>query len=376
MNTLKKDNRLNVLEYEHGIVLPQKIVPNGPLWGLGGVCDAENCFSEVSSYDGGWATQGGYYDWIEEEYCDEDVVYIGLFFTHWGHFLIDLSGRMWFLQQLAKSRNDFKVAFIGDEDIKGNYLAFFNLLGVKEEQLLRIQRPTRFNRVLVPELAFRSCKWYTDEFVNMLDEMSDVVMKNEKKYSSLQNVDKVYFTRKKFAKAIQVEFGEGYFEACLTENGYEAIAPETLSLEEQIYLWNHANEIVCINGTIPLNVMFSKNFKMKLIVLNKTSIFHENPYILFKMRGVSANFIDIYKEPLKTYPKSLGRGPFLLWPSEQFDKFCVDNKFSVPVSNSERYWYFVWQQVRYYWRIIMTKLKLREKISKLVPQKVKNIIKT
>lgn len=355
--------------------MPRVLTADGPKWGLGGVCDENNQFAEVSFYDGGWAKHGGYYEWKEEEYCDEEAVYMGLFLSHWGHFLVDLTGRMWFLQQLAKTRTDFKVAYVGEETIQGNNLAFLKLLGIREEQLIHITKPTRFRKVYVPEQAFRTCLWYTDEFVNMLDEMHETVMNSAVDFSKLETVKKVYFTRKKFSKATTSEFGEDYFESCFIHNGYEAIAPETLSLEEQIYIWNHAEEIACMNGTIPLNVLFSKNSNLKLTVLNKTSICHENPGLLLEMRKISATFLDVYKEPFKNYPKSLGTGPYLLWPSDQFDDFCKKKGYTMPITTNARAWYFRKQYVRYCWSILAVKRRVYHLISKLVPEKIKGVLR-
>ena len=44
----------------YGLILPRRDVEQGPMWGLGGVCDEHNHFVELSAYDGGWATQGGF----------------------------------------------------------------------------------------------------------------------------------------------------------------------------------------------------------------------------------------------------------------------------------------------------------------------------
>mgnify|MGYP000243600874 CR=1 FL=1 len=70
--------------------------------------------------------------------------------------------------------------------------------------------------------------------------------------------EKLYFSRRKFGKAAATEFGEEYIEQCFNQNGYESLGPETLTLREQIYVWNHAEAIACMNGTIPLNVVFAK----------------------------------------------------------------------------------------------------------------------
>lgn len=374
MKTYISKNKRSVFTYSKAIILPRKETPIGPRWGLGGVCDVNNHFVEVSFYDGGWATQGGYYEWSEEEYFNEDVVYMGLFFSHWGHFLIDLTGRMWYLQKLAKTSKEFKVAYIGEEEPKGNNLLFLKLLGINEEQLFRISKPTRFRNVLVPEQSFKPCEWYTEEFINMFDEMVSMVLQDKDKFVHLQGIDKIYFTRKKFSKAMVSEFGETYFESLFVQNGYVAIAPEELSLEEQIFLWNNASIIACINGTIPLNVLFSKKSDVELIILNKTSIFHENPMILLEMRRISACFINIYKEPLEYYPKSLGEGPYLLWPSKQFDDFCNKQKYISQISRKKRKYYFIFQQIKYYWAIVGVKNRLRN-VTSIMPKKMKEFIK-
>lgn len=51
-----KNNEPKVNSYDNGIILPSKIVDNGPMWGLGGACDSDNNFISDSLYDGGWAT--------------------------------------------------------------------------------------------------------------------------------------------------------------------------------------------------------------------------------------------------------------------------------------------------------------------------------
>ena len=101
---------------ENGVVLPQKeITEPVPMWGLGGVCDKDNTFVELSYYDGNWATHGGGYAFEEEEYIDEPAIYLGVFFKHWGHFLIDLVGRAWYFVNRDVSK--YKIAYLGEEEI-------------------------------------------------------------------------------------------------------------------------------------------------------------------------------------------------------------------------------------------------------------------
>lgn len=363
---LKKDQKLNIFEYDNALILPRKLTDDGPMWGLGGVCDSNNRFCKESFYDGGWAKYGGSYSYDEEIYVDEEVVYVGLYLPHWGHFLIDLTNRMWCLPELSKIKPNIKVAYLGEEEPKGNNLRFFELLGIKETQLIHINKPTRFKKVLLPEQGFKSCEWYSDEFVNMFDYMYQAVMNANSDFSKVDKLDKIYLSRRRFAKAVTSEFGEEFFEKIFNFNGYVSVFPEILSLDEQIYLWNNAKDIVCINGTIPLNVIFSKNKDLKLTVLNKTSILHENPYILLQFRGINANFVDTYKEPFKRYPKSLGEGPYLLNYTKAFDEYCKEKNIVIPIDNESILKYFRKLRFKYILSIIAIKRRIRLIIYKLL----------
>ena len=359
----KKQEKLYIYEYQNAIILPRKYEDDGPTWGKGGVCSQEGEFVQSSFYDRGWAQNGGKYEWnqTDEIYIDEKVIYIGVFAKHWGHFLVDMTSKLWIFadSEFKENIKDFKVAYIGEEEPEGNYLEFYKILGIGEEQLIHIEKPARFQKVFVPEAGFRPCIWYTEEYQRMFDLMTESVLKDKTLKEKFKNIKKIYFSRRKFGKAVATEFGEEYIEQCFNQNGYESLGPETLTLREQIYVWNHAEAIACMNGTIPLNVVFCKNEKLKLTILNKMSIYHKNPYIYLYMRNIQAEFIDIYKEPLKGYPKSLGEGPYLIKTGKEFFHYCQREKFEIPYTGMKLKFYDLKQEIRYYLCVIGIGNKIR-----------------
>ncbi len=362
----KVDRTMKIEQYPDGLILPQKKEKDAPMWGLGGVCDREGNFVESSFYDGGWAKHGGKYAWDSEEYVDCPVVYIGMFYAHWGHFLIDLTNRFWALPKLHEQIPNLKIAYLGEEQVKGNNLEFFRLLGFEETDLYQVSQPTRFSMVYVPEQAFKSCDWYTDEHLAMFDFVVDRTLQSGKDFAPLNKLNKVYFTRRSFGKAVSSEFGEVYFERYFLGNGFEAVAPEKLTLAEQIYLWNHAEEIVCVNGSIPLNVLFCKNENLKLTILNKTSIVHENPMILLAMRNITAQFLNVYEEPFKRYPKSLGEGPFLMMPTKEFYQYCEKQGLTSPMAAEDEQQLLRQEKKKYYYYVIGIKRRLKSLAIKIV----------
>ncbi len=364
----KNQKKMQVIEIEKGIVLPRRFLDDEPMWGCGGVCDATNSFVDLSKYDGGWAKYGGIYEWNEEEFIDEEVVYFGLFFKHWGHFLVDLLGRAWYLLQKNKK---MKVVLIGEEEPEGNYLEFFELLGVDSNQLLRVKKPTRFKKVIVPEVACRPCIWYTEEFLNTFDYIAEKVMREIEESEKMEGLKKIYFSRVDFEKATRTEFGEKEIAKWMEVNNYKILCPEKMTLREQIFIWNYAEEIVCLNGSIPINIMFSKNKKLKLVVMNKTSLIHKNLDLFLLMRNCKAIFLDAYWEPLKNYPKSIGEGPFLLGISDDIVEYSKREKMKIPFDarSIKHMWYI--NLGKLLWCILDIKGKIRRILSRIIPNALK-----
>ena len=362
----KSDKKMQCLEIENGIVLPRLFAENAPIWGLGGVCDRKNSFVELSAYDGGWAKHGGKYEWQQEEYIDEEVMYFGLFLKHWGHFLVDLVGRAWYLPRVNENT---KIVYIGEEEPVGNYLEFFELLGIKPDQLMHVTKPTRFKKVIVPEFSCRPCIWYTEEFRSTFDYMAEKLEKENYVPANVSNLDKVYFSRLSFGKATQTEFGEALIVDWMRDNDFTIISPEKLSLRDQIYIWNHAKEIVCLNGSIPINIMFSKNKNLNLIVMNKTSLIHKNLFLL--MRDCKATFLDVYREPVKGYPKSIGAGPFLLGISDDIREYSEKKRMKFPFEERKIKKSWRINTLKLVWCILDLKGKMRRAASKLLPDNLK-----
>lgn len=371
-NMYKLERSMRVDVGLNGVILPRKFCRNPvPMWGLGGVCNEKGEFVQLSYYDGNWATHGGKYEWKNEEYCDETAIYFGYFFKHWGHFLIDLVGRAWYFVNRDVSK--YKIAYLGDQEIEGNFLEFFELLGVRKEQLIRITKPTRFKEVIVPEYSASSCKWYTDEYLSIFTAIAESV---EKENIDFPVPEKVYFSRLAFGKAKSSEVGEEYIAHWLAVNGYQAVSPEKLSLRQQVQIWNKAKSIACLDGTIPLNLNFSKNNQLQLLVMHKTHLEHLNLEMSLLMRPCDVTLMDAYWEPFKKYPKSIGSGPFLLCISEDVVAYSQQQGMEMPFSEQER----KKQRKKCYWKLVRTiidfKGKVRRIASKMIPNSIKSKLRS
>lgn len=373
-NMYRLDRPMEVCIVPGGIILPRRETENGPMWGLGGVCREDGSFVELSAYDGGWATHGGGYSWTETREMDCDVVYFGMYFNHWGHFLIDLMGRLWYFAQ--NRGRGLKLAYLGEEEPRGNFLEVFSLLGIGQEDLIHITEPTRFRSVIVPEFSCRSCEWYSREYRSIFDAMIAQVEEEGYEPEKLKDLKKVYFSRLSFGKAKATEFGEKNIAHWLEANGFTSVGPETLSVRDQIWLWNHAEEIVCLDGSIPMSIAFSDNPGLKLTILHKTSLEHLNVELYLLMRPCDVTFLDVWHEPFRGYPKNIGAGPFLLHLGGDAMEYSRRRGWVFPFTEAQLRRDLAVNCMKLAWRIGNLDVRLRVFASRAVPQGVKDKVRS
>lgn len=312
--------KLRVDYFDDATVLPYKNKKN--LWGIGGLVDRNNNYIDSSGFESYWVSFGGYYSYGNGNvnYIDESVIWFGIFTEHWGHYLVDNISRMWFL---LDNYNGEKIAYVSKSgnSMDGNFLRFMELLGVDKRDIICITSPTRFKKVIVPEYA-KNDKYYNDEYIRIFDK----VIKNSLVFDRVSKLkkEKVLLSRRMFGNAHAKELFGDYVENEFINSSYIPVSPESLSLDEQIYLWNKTRSIVCMNGTIPLNICFCRNENIEIIVLNKTSIKHDNLFDfqkIFKLERVK--YLDAYDYRYASWAQSLGGGPFVLSVTKDIKEFLM-----------------------------------------------------
>lgn len=318
------DSQITAIEIEDATVLPFMYLDSGPIRRAGGILDSKNIFIEESGSRKGYLKYGKPYDYdhSKTEFVDEEVIWFGYYYSHWGHFLIELIGRMWYLLDYYRNQ---KIIYISqDGDIfTGVFLEFMGYLGVPKENIIKIEKPKRFSKMIIPEYAATEYH-YSDKYIQMIDK---VISQSDYENCNFSFGENIYLSRRKVKDSKIKDFGESAVERAFVENGFVPVSPEKLSLREQIGLWNKTKNIVCINGTLPLNIIFNRE-KLNIIVLNKTHILHE---ALVSIHGVFNKsdiiYVDIFYEKFKTLTKNIGVGPFFLHLSPKLRSFLKDNQY-------------------------------------------------
>lgn len=160
-----------------------------------------------------------------------------------GHVLTETLCRCWFLLQENISK---KILFTTiTSKVPSAFYEFLRLLGIRKEQIIVVSKVTQVKSILIPDQSLMLFSWYMDRWIDVYCCMRENVLK-ELKQAIFPN--KLYLTRSQLPKKDCI--GEEYFEDFYQKRGYEIVAPETLSLIEQIALIYNAKEIICTVGIL------------------------------------------------------------------------------------------------------------------------------
>lgn len=298
---------------------------------------------------------------------------MGLAHKHWGHFLVDIVQRCWYLIAKGLIREDVSDICYADEinipedyilvfsgfgdginEFTGNYLEFFRLLGIDTARILIVNESTSFDNVIVPNVAICPGEYITSIYKKIFD---IVVVHAMYETTNLNPIEKIYFSRAHLRD--KKDMGENTIETCFADCGFTVLYPEEMSLTEQIFYWQTSIAIACIGGTIPHNCVFARK-DTKLLILNKMSNLYGYQFTMDLVQGCVPIYIDAYYEPFSRYPISVSRGPFWISKTDSLVQFIFDNYGKqIEISNKT-----VSEWARYLKRCMIASIKFKFRGSK------------
>lgn len=352
-NNYMVNKKLEVIKVKNGYVLPVRKAKTS-LSGQGGVVDEMKNYIIESQMDGFNMSKRlyGIYNFNNKnvDFVDEKVIYINYFMHHWGHYLIDVINRLWYI--LDKDIANYKFVYIvkekSNDTINGNYLELLNLLGIKKEQLIAINQVTQFREIIIPEASICPGKYFTQEYKNIF---SRIIVNSE--YTKKKNKQKIVCSRSQFAKAGKKEIGGELLEKVFTDNGYIKVYFEQLSVKQQIETLNNASEIVAISGTLPHNILFLEN-EAHVTILNKTYRLNLHQFLINQISNANVDFVDTNISPL---PVLYGYGPFIMCVTRPLEKYCqyyklkLNQKVNYKLSFNQKVWYAMTYIMSYRFKI-------------------------
>lgn len=320
---------LRVVRAEHAVILPMRRTGGslqGGVVGENGKYEELSAFRALSEVDC-WGGGAYPYDGQQTEYRDCSVIYMGRFWKHWGHFLMDMLPRLWYV---LENESALPIAYDGDAEPDGVYLEVLKLLGIEPGRLLRVDRPMRFAGVIIPECACEPGLSYSPKWKGMFDTIVENCMKDNpfiEKYAG----KRVYLTRRQLNRRVPMEVGEDEIEDFFAGNGFVIAAPEKCSFPEQVALLQTAEEIACVSGTLPHNLVFARD-GMPVTIIRKSNKPVYRQVTVNRMRDLRVTNVDAHISPRAVGPS----GPFILDINENVVRYAEDNSMKLTETVRER----------------------------------------
>lgn len=183
-------------------------------------------------------------------------LYLGWYFNHFGHFLLESLCRCWALSEIERVA-DLKILFhIHDPNVRPNkkYFKLLSLLGVKENQITFIQKDCQVEELIVPSQQAVLARAMSVETLALYQRITKTVLKESR--SNTENIN-VYISRRLLATDKRKALNEYSLEKAFHAAGYQVVHPQLLSIRDQVLLFAKARNIAGTEGTALHHLLFS-----------------------------------------------------------------------------------------------------------------------
>ncbi len=181
---------------------------------------------------------------------DSAIMFGGLMFGHFGHFLVETTARLWAYEKLADKID--KIVFVPKvqrriDHVQKIYTPFMRLLGI-ETPILNLAEPTRFANVFVPQQGFGMFG-----MIEGLPEYRDFMRARMGQKIRDDGAKKLYVSRSALPQQRGGLLGEELIEEYLAAEGYQIFHPQKHDFETQLAAYKSADFIVSPDGS-PLHM--------------------------------------------------------------------------------------------------------------------------
>lgn len=310
---------------KNGIIVPSRDIPGYTAGRGGGVCDDTGNFIAghiLQKQQSKTATPVTYTYPVSQgiPHIRETVVYGGFMYSHFGHMFSESLSRMWFF--LENPKRGYKFAFIMEPTApkKIKFLDFFLMLGLREEDILLLQEPTRFDSVLIPSQATYLNSGFTNKARSVYNTIRDSV--------TPARHDKIYLTRSRLVPKDLLN--EEYFEEHYRSLGYTIFSPEQLPIKDQVALLSGAKEVACTAGTLSHLILFCQDgIRLTMLNRNHYPILYQQCWIN-QLRSATCTVIDVYMnlshDACSQMPHVFLRmPPYVVVPTIHWKQYISDN---------------------------------------------------
>ena len=301
-------------QLENGIVVPPLDKDNQ--FGSGGIFDRNLHF--FAGYDNLYADKRDANSTVELdpksiEKSDEEVIFGGGLTCHFGHFITESLNRMWFPLEYRTTGKKFVFLNLFNWKISRWVYKLFDLLGIPEDRIMFVDKPTQFKSLVVPDQSAYIKENFTSKFLLPYRRIASRIRP--------AGVKKLFLTRGLDLHTKNYVANLKYFEDFYRARGYEVLAPEKLSIADQISLIAGADEIATFLGTLAHWSLFCRE-GVKFTMLTRYDQFRCRQCLINEATGIDWYIVSTARNFL--YAEQ-GAGVNLVGATEHWQNFVRDH---------------------------------------------------
>ena len=305
--------------YNNSYILPSKDPFKNGLC-PGGVVNNRKEYIESSAWHEGKMACG--YDFEDNQIIKkyDKIIYIGFFHNCWGHVITDNLKKLWYIytdefQELIKQ--GYKLGFISIRNIplEQNTLRILQLAGINTSELIHITQISYVSSIVIPDNSLiystiEDIKLYTKEFSQVLNHIKSQIKPN---YS----FKTVYFTRTQLND--KRDYGEHEVEKIFEQNGYDIIAPEHYTVDEQIAILKGCEWFAATEGSVAHNSIFCSS-DSNVVIIRKAYYINRTQTVINDIANLNLTYIDCHNS-VRAKKDEEWLGPFYLYHNKYLNRF-------------------------------------------------------
>lgn len=210
-------------------------------------------------------------------------VYLGKIEKHYGHFLVSTLSRLW---HPAFKDAGYKILYTNtdsiDELFKLHHIAeIFGAFGLSPDRFMRFAGPVIIDHVLVPAPSYNENLNAYTVFGELCASLGKTISSGAE--TALASKAPIYLTKEKLAKGVQRLENESDVTRILSSFGVEIIAPELLSLKDQISIFRSGRPIMgYISSAFHTSIFAAPG---RYLMLSHSHLMHSNQVMIDKLTG-------------------------------------------------------------------------------------------
>ena len=245
---------------------------------------------------------------------EEEVIYGGGLTCHFGHFISECLSRMWYLVERPNDRRRYAFLNLYGWKIGKWVYKLFDLLGLPEARILIVDKPLQFKTVLVPGQAACIKEDFTGKFMLPYRRIASRIFPRD-------DVKKLFLTRGRDLHTKNHLSNQEYFEEFYRARGFKVVAPEKLSIGEQLALITGADEIATFLGTLTHWSLFCRP-SVKFTMLTRYDTFNTRQVMINEANPIDWYIVSTARNVM--YAEQ-GAGVNLLGPTESWQRYVRDH---------------------------------------------------